>query len=302
MLSVSSSAVPASERPRRELIGGVPLAVVFQVAALGAVIAVLYGQAFADLASQWAADENYSHGFVIPLISAYLVWERRHALSRCRVQGSAWGYALLLLAVALLILGQAATFGYPVRLSFILVLAGLTLYLAGGQVLRILAFPFAYLLFMIPLPAPVLTKVALPLQLFAARVATGVLDVLNVPVLREGNVIDLATIRLDVVEACSGIRSLIALLALATIFAYFTQRTWRGRLTLVLSAIPIAVVANAARVTLTGVLTQTFGLAAAMGFYHEFSGLLVFGLAFALMVATGWMITRVDTASAKTPA
>lgn len=300
MLSVTASAASTSQRLRRELFGTVPVVTVGQLLALAAAVAVLYSQVFTDLAGQWTADENYSHGFVIPLISGYLVWERRRALSECRTQGSPWGYAVLLLALCLLIVGQAATFGYPVRLSFIVVLAGLTLYFAGTQVLRILAFPLAYLLFMIPLPAPVLTKVALPLQLFAARVATSVLDMLNVPVFREGNIIDLAATRLDVVEACSGIRSLIALLALATIFAYFTQRTWRSRLALTLSAIPIAVVANAARVALTGLLTQTVGLAAAMGFYHEFSGLLIFAVAFGLMVATGLVMSRVEPEARKT--
>lgn len=271
-----------------------------QLLGLVGALALTYGQALADLANQWLTDENYSHGVFIPLVSAYLLWERRQALSRCSLRGSAWGYGVLVAGLALLVAGQAAKFGYPVRLSFIVVLAGLTLFLAGAKALRIVAFPLAYLLFMIPLPAPVLTKIAFPLQLLAAKVATAALDLLNVPVFREGNIVNLAAARLDVVEACSGIRSLVALLALATIFAYFSQRTWQARLILVLSAIPIAIVANAARVALTGVLAQTFGVTAALGFYHEFTGLLVFGVAFALMMAVGGILARLAPAKTGT--
>jgi exosortase len=147
----------------------------------------------------------------------------------------------------------------------------------------------------VPLPVPLLIRIAFPLQLLAARVATGTLDLLNIPALREGNIIDLASTRLEVTEACSGIRSLISLLALAVIYAYFTQSTWRSRLLLVFSAIPIAVVTNAARVGLTGVLAHTFGRQAAMSFYHTFSGVLIFALAFAILGAAGWVLAGADT-------
>ena len=269
-----------------------PLPIALQLLALGGAVAFLYMRVFSDLAAQWWTDENYSHGFLIPLMSAYLVWERRRQLAQSPARSSAWGYAVLVLGLCLLIVGQASAFGYPVRVSFVITLAGLILLLAGPEILRIAAFPLAYLMFMIPLPAPVLNKVAFPLQLLAARVATGTLDLLNVPVLREGNIIDLAATRLEVTEACSGIRSLVALIALAVILAYFTQRTWRARFILAASAIPIAVVANAFRVTLTGVLAQVFGIAAAMGFYHLLSGWAIFVLAFVLLAGVSRALGR----------
>ncbi len=272
-----------------------PLIPALQVGTLGATVLYLYFPVLAALVFQWRTDENYSHGFLIPLISAYLIWQRRERLRHCRVGVSAWGYPVLLVGLILLIIGQAGIFGYPERLSLLLVLAGLILFLAGPEVLRVVAFPLAYLLFMVPLPDPVLNQIAFPLQLQAARLATGTLDLLNVPVLREGNVIDLASIRLEVAEACSGIRSLISLLALAVIYAYFTQTRWGPRLALTLSAIPIALVTNAARVTLTGVLVETVDVRLALGFYHTFSGVLIFALAFGLLALEGQILSRMRT-------
>lgn len=258
----------------------------------GAAVLAVYLPVLADLVHQWSTDENYSHGFLIPVIAAYLVWERREQLRGAPVRVTPWGALVLVAGCALLVLGQAATFGYAVRLSLLLVLAGLVVLLVGVRVLKILAFPLAYLMFMIPLPFPVLNRIAFPLQTVAARSATTTLDLLGVPVFREGNIIDLPSIRLEVVEACSGIRSLISLLALAVIYAYFVRRSWRDRIVLSLSAIPIAIVANAARVALTGVLAQAFGPQAAQGFYHVFSGWLVFIVAFAILAAEERLLPR----------
>jgi len=195
--------------------------------------------------------------------------------------------------VVLLVVGTAATFGYAARVSLLVGLAGLILFLRGSQTLRTVVFPLAYLLFMIPPPAIIMNQIAFPLQLMAARLATGTLDLIGIPVLREGNVIDLAPMRLEVTEACSGIRSLIALLALAVIFAYLTQRRWGPRVLVALSAIPIALITNAARITLTGVLVETVGPAAGIGFYHEFSGLVIFVLAFLLLAAESVVLSRI---------
>lgn len=267
---------------------------------LGAAVSFLYFPALVALVHQWSTDENYSHGFLIPLISAYLIWDRRHQVRRCRTRVSIWGYVALVLGLALLIIGQAATFGFAVRLSLLVVLAALVLFLVGPDVLRVLTFPLAYLLFMVPLPAPILNQIAFPLQLMAAKLATGTLDVMNIPVFREGNIIDLASVRLEVTEACSGIRSLVSLLALAVIFAYLTQKTWGPRLAVALSAIPIALVTNAARVTLTGVLVAAISPQMAMGFYHAFSGLLIFVLAFGLLTTEGLLFSWLGKSTART--
>lgn len=232
-------------------------------------------------------------------MAGYLAWERRARLRRCVARVCPWGYGVLLAGIALLVLGQAATFGYAARLSLLIVLAGLVLFLAGPQVLRIVAFPLAYLLFMIPPPAVLVTRIAFPLQLLAARLATGSLDLLGVPVLREGNIITLAPMRLEVTEACSGIRSLVALLALGVIVAYAAHTRWLPRIAVALSAVPIALATNAARITLTGVLVETVGPRAGVGFYHGFSGLVIFVLAFVLLAAESLAVARAAPRAAR---
>jgi exosortase len=193
----------------------------------------------------------------------------------------------------MLVLGSAGAELYLQRTSLIVVTAGLVLLLLGKSYLRALAFPIAFLLFMVPLPAIVVNTIAFPLQLFAAKTAAFCLFNFGIPVLREGNVIALAGTTLEVAEACSGIRSLQALLALGTVYAYFTQSSMWKRWTLVLLSIPIAIVANAFRVSGTGVLAHFWGPQAAEGFYHTFSGWLIFLVAFVLLLACGWLLSRV---------
>ncbi len=259
---------------------------------LGSLLFWLYLQVLVPLARQWWTDDNYSHGFLIPLLSAYFVWERRESLAKLPVRSSPFGLALLAGGIGALLLGNVSAELFTTRVSLLVVLAGLVLYLFGREYLRMLAFPILYLLFMIPLPAIVFNAIAFPLQLFAARTATAVLQFLQIPVFREGNLITLANIALEVAEACSGIRSLITLLALALTYAYFTQRRpWR-RIVLVLSTVPIAIAANVSRIAGTGILAHLYGSRAAQGFFHEFSGWLIFLVAAVLLAAEGFLLSK----------
>jgi exosortase len=194
--------------------------------------------------------------------------------------------------VGFFLLGNVAAELFTMRVSLLVTLAGLVLYLLGRAHLAMLAFPLLYLLFMIPLPATVFNAVAFPLQLFAARTAAATLQMLDISVLQEGNLITLAHTTLEVAEACSGIRSLVALLALATTYAYFTQQGLARRIVLAVSAIPIAIVTNAARVVGTGILASFFGEEVARSFFHTFSGWLVFAAAFTILLAEGTLLNR----------
>lgn len=262
-------------------------------AVIGALLAVLYSEIGYRLAVQWYADPDYSHGFLIPLLSGYFLWERREKLFSLSVAPRPLGACLLGLGLLILIVGSVGAELYMQRVSFLVVIAGLVLLVLGKEFLRAVAFPIAFLLFMVPLPAIVMNAVAFPLQLFAAKVATFSLFSLGIPVLRQGNVIVLAETTLEIAEACSGIRSLQALLALGTVYAYFTQRDRWKQWLLVLLSIPIAIAANAFRVSGTGVLANLWGIEAAEGFYHSFSGLLIFVVAFALLLACGVVLSQV---------
>jgi len=258
----------------------------------------LYASVLPGLVADWGNDPDYSHGFLIPLLSGYFLWERRNALAQLPVQPSPVGFLVMLLGIALLLLGQVGAELFLMRVSLVVLIAGLVLYHGGWRYLKGMAFPIVFLLFMIPWPAIILNALTLPLQLLAARLSTSSLQLMNLPVYREGNVIFLPHATLEVVAACSGIRSLVSLLALAVVFASMTQRRSWKRVLLVLSAVPIAIVANAFRIWGTGVLAFVYGTQAAEGFYHTFAGWLVFVVAFLLLAAEGWAVSRLGKSRA----
>ena len=246
----------------------------------------LYAPVIAKLVHDWAHDDNYSHGFLIVPLAAWFAWRQRQRLSAAAAQPSVLGLLLICAALGLLIVGRLGAELFLTRVSMIVMLAGTLLFLHGWQHLRILTFPLLFLMLMVPLPAIVFNQIAFPLQLLASRVGTAGIQACAVPVLREGNVIVLADTSLEVAEACSGIRSLVSLLTLGILYGYFTDpRPWM-RTVIALATVPIAIAANAVRVTGTGVLAHYYGAEAAHGFFHTFSGWLVFLVAFLLLFIT----------------
>jgi exosortase len=278
----------------------------------------------AKLFHDWWTDENYSHGLLIPFIIGYIVWSQRDKLARVRAQSSVLlGGAAVVLALLALWAGVAGAELYTQRLSLILLLAGIAVYFSGLALLRILLVPLALLFLAIPIPTIVFNKIAFPLQLFASRCAVWSMSVLGIPVLRQGNIIELKplnsfdTKKLEVVEACSGIRSLMTLVTLAVVFAYFTHAPsdndrgstkgfgwlrnywfWRA-IIIVGSAVPIAILTNAFRVSGTGVLAHYYGTAVADGFFHSFSGWAIYIVAFILLFGIGMILDRFKPAQAE---
>lgn len=271
----------------------------WDLAALAAAAAVLYAAVVPAMVGDWATDENYSHGFLIPVISAYLLWARRGELRELArgAEGSAWGLALCVASLAVFVVGRAGAELFLQRSSLVLLLLGTVVWLWGWGMLRATAFPLLFLFFMVPLPYLIYDAVAFPLKLFAARVATESLFWFGVPVFREGNVIHLASQTLEVADACSGIRSLVSLVALGVVYAYFTEGIGWKRVAIVVSTVPIAIAANAFRVTGTGLLTHYVSPKAAEGFFHTFSGWLVFVVAFALLFGVGGLLKLVGRAA-----
>jgi len=255
--------------------------------------ALLYWQVFVKLVMDWYNDDNYSHGFLIVPIALYFAWERRHKLKAAVQKPSVLGLIVVVGSIAVLLAGILGSELFLTRISIIGALIGTVLFLFGWQHLRILAFPIAFLLLMIPIPAIIFNQIAFPLQLLASRFGEAAMGIADVPVLREGNVLILANTTLEVAEACSGIRSLVSLLTLAIVLGYFSDRRLWVRLCVALSSIPVAVVTNGFRVAGTGIAAHRFGAAAAEGFFHEFSGWLVFVAAFGLTLAIQRVIALV---------
>jgi exosortase len=243
---------------------------------LASILAALYWPILAGLVTQWWDDANYTHGFLVPVFSGFLVWRERTRLAAVAPRGNLPGLAVLIGGLEILVLGNIGAENFLMRGSLIIVLSGLVLFHLGRRVLRILFFPLAFLFFMVPLPGVVFYAVTFPLQRFAAEHAAWTLDLLGVPVLLDGNVIHLSQISLGVTEACSGIRSLISLLASSVAWAYLMLPLGLIAVAFVLSAIPITIFANAARVVATGLIGQWLGVEYATGFFHEFAGLAVY--------------------------
>jgi exosortase A len=253
---------------------------------------LVYWQVFRKLLYDWGHDDNYSHGFLIVPVALYFVWERRDALRAIQPRPTWFGLVVFAGGIFVLLAGILGSELFLSRISLLGVLTGGILFLYGWAHLRALAFPLAFLLLMIPIPAIIFNQIAFPLQLLASRVGEVVIASADVPVLREGNVLVLANTSLEVAEACSGIRSLISLLTLGIVFGYFTDKRLWVRTAIALSTIPVAIVSNAARVAGTGLAAHRWGPSVAQGFLHEFSGWVVFVVAFLLMLGIQQIIVR----------
>ncbi len=258
--------------------------------AFALILAALYSPTVRALVAQWWDDANYTHGFLVPLFSAFLVWRQRARLRMLAPRGSMVGLPMLLGGIGLLVLGDLGSENFLLRSSLIVILAGLVLFHLGAGVFRILLFPLSFLFFMVPLPGVVFYAVTFPLQRLAAEQAAWVLDLLGVPVLLDGNVIHLSQISLGVTEACSGIRSLISLLAAAVAGSYLLLPARWAMAVMVASALPITILANVGRVVTTGLIGQWVGVEYAVGFFHEFAGLVVYLFAVGCLLGVHWLI------------
>jgi exosortase len=246
-------------------------------------IAILYAPILKQLVMQWWSDPDYGHGFFVPLISGYVLWHQRARWIKSEVKPSNFGFLVMVGGVILLLGGSLGAELFTSRFSLLVLLAGMILFLAGWKRLRAVSFPLGFLILMIPIPVIFYNQITFPLQLLASRVATSWLELMQVPVLREGNVLILPNYSLEVVEACSGVRSLMSLITLAVAYGYFVESRRWVRYTLPILMVPIAIISNAFRIMGTGALTYHFGPEAAEGFFHEFSGWIIFVVALVLM-------------------
>lgn len=309
----------------------------YQSISIAIALVLVYFTVLLKLGGDWWNDENYSHGLLIPFIIAYILWHERDRFIGTQTRPSAfWGATGVALSLLALWAGVAGAELFLQRLSLVLMVTSVVIYFWGFRLLRLVAVPLSLLILSIPIPQIVFNRIAFPLQLFASRCAVGAMSFFNIPVLRQGNIIELMPLgssepkRLAVVEACSGIRSLMTLVTLAVLYAYFTKPRvaqtlvcdaptreeksqtevcatddklkfvghflksftfWRS-LVLVLAAVPIAILTNALRVSGTGLLAHYYGTRIADGFFHTFSGWVIYIAAAVLLFSTGWVLDR----------
>ena len=243
---------------------------------IGALVVVVYWHVLSKLVLAWLEIPDYSHGILVPFFAGYLIWAKRKTLQSIKIAPTWSGIAVVVVALALLILGEFGAELFLSRVSLIVLCAGLVLGFGGWQLLKELRFALLVLVLAVPIPTIVFNQVALPLENVASRLATALLHLNGVPALRLGNIIDLPSIRLEVAEACSGIRSLMSLFTFAVFYGYFLEKTYLRRIILAVASIPIAISANAVRIFGTGMCVQYWDAEKALGFFHQFSGWVMF--------------------------
>lgn len=269
-------------------------AALLQSLILASLVVMLYYRILVSLAAQWWQDANYSYCFLIPVFAGWVIWNKRNCLASTPENPTNWGLIVIVAALGEVVLGTVGAENFLSRTSLLLLVAGLIIYFRGWRPFRTVLFPWGVLFLMIPLPAIVFNQFALPLQFQASRLASSLLALVGVPVLRDGNVIILPSLTLDVVEACSGLHSLTALVTMAVFYGYlFEARTLR-RLLLILAAIPIAVVANGFRIMGNGILGEYWRREIVEGFFHTFSGLLIFLFSLGLLRMFHVAASRID--------
>jgi exosortase len=270
----------------------------------GALVLACYAPVLKALVLNWHVNPDMGHGFFVPLIAGFIVWQRRGELLSLKPRPCWWGLPVVLLGGLLVIVATLGVEVFLGRAAFVVTVIGIVWLLGGTLVLKKVGFPLFLLFFMIPIPEIVYNRVTFPLQILASRFAEAVLSGVGVPVLREGNVLELPSQRLSVVEACSGIRSLLSLTFLSLVYAYFFEKRKGVRVVLFLATIPIAIVANGSRVTLTGIISQ-IKPELAEGFFHESTGWVIFMLALLILIlfhqVVRWVLNRFSPAGKKQP-
>lgn len=262
---------------------------------LASLVTWLYGSILFRLVIQWGEDADFSHGYFVPVFAFFVLWRDRYRLLNIPRKPSYWGIPLIVFSLLLLMAGVLGSELFLARISLIFLIAGIVLFLLGADHLRAILFPLCFLFLMVPIPSILFTEVTSPLQILASKLAATTLALVGVPVLREGNIIHLPTMVLQVAEACSGIRSLLSLITLALIYGYVIQGSSSVRLVLALSAVPTAILANSSRIVITGLLSQYWNPMAAEGFFHKFSGWLIFLASVFLLVTLHRLFLRNQT-------
>lgn len=248
------------------------------------------------LVRKWFDSPDNSHGFLVPIIVFYLIWQKKNQLKNRMLSNYKGGALILIVSMLLYLVCYSGSIDILSRSMIVTSLMGLVLFCFGKEIFKVIVFPLFFLFFMIPVPDTLLLTISFPLQIFTTKVSCFLIQSLSIPCFREGNMLYFAQTQLEVAEACSGIRSIMAYIMLSVLFAYFINRVWWKKIAIILSAVPLALFANIVRVTGTGILAHFFGGQVATGFLHEFSGMVVFAFGFVLLLAEFLLLNRNEDA------
>ena len=261
--------------------------------ALLAVVLAVFADPVIGLFRVWWDSEEYGHGLFMPFIAAYIIWYRRSELATPALQSNAWGGFILLVSILLLLASTLADLESAKQYALCLALVGVALTVGGMRLLKVAAVPILLIALVVPLPYLVITKLTSGLQLISSEFGTWIIRLFGIPVYLEGNIIDMGQFKLQVVEACSGLRYLYPLLSIGLLVAYFLRAPMWFRAFVVVATIPITIVMNAVRIGITGVLVNQFGNEVAEGFLHDFEGWIVFVAALSVLLAVVWVYKAV---------
>jgi exosortase D (VPLPA-CTERM-specific) len=267
--------------------------------ALGLLLGFIYFDGLRQLVHTWGSREEFSYGYLIPIITLFLLWQKGPAFAEIEFKGSWTGPVILLVGFAIFVIGNLSTLYLVVQYSFVVVLMGLALAYVGTNGFRLAVVPLAYLVFMIPLPQFFLTEISTRLQLMSSEFGVAIIRLFGISVHLEGNVIDLGTYKLQVVEACNGLRYLFPLLVLGFTAGYFFRAPLWKRAVLFLSAMPITVAMNSLRIGIIGVMVEYWGQSMAEGFLHDFEGWAMFMASALILVGEIWLLGRLGNKNAR---
>lgn len=268
----------------------------FQLGILFIAFAVLYLPFLQTMVKDWGENDNYSHGYLIPFIFGFMIYSMRDQLGKIEISPSNWGMLVIVIGLCQLMVAKIGMEYFLQRTSIIVVFFGISLYLFGSKMTKKVSLPLLYLIFMIPIPAIIWNRVAFPMQLFASSITETIIHAISIPVYREGNVIHLTETTLEVVDACSGLRSLISLFALSGAFTFMVKLSTVKKWILFFSAAPIAIVVNITRLVSTAILAKWMGADAAQGFLHDFSGMVVFVGGIFLLYCVSVLLSKLGSA------
>ena len=261
--------------------------------ALSIALIVIFYDGLVSMVNQWVKSEEYGYGFLIPVITAFLIWQKKNELEKITIKGSWLGLVVTIFGLGLFFLGELSTLYIIEQYAFIIVLTGVALSFLGRQGFKIIWVPFLFLIFMIPLPGFLYQGLSSQLQLISSQLGVAIIRFFNISVYLEGNVIDLGSYKLQVVEACSGLRYLFPLASLAFISAYIFKGAFWKKAVIFLSSMPITVLMNSLRIGIIGVLVDLQGPSAAEGFLHYFEGWVIFMACMAIMIGEMWLLVRI---------